>query len=115
MPALVSDDASGPLCMASGGFFAIRGSIQSMPQLRIDIETMMVVAAIGAAVLGAWFEGAFLLFLFSAGHALEHRAMDRARRVHRGARRQLRPEVARVRRGNEVVEVPVDEVPARRA
>ena len=28
----------------------------------------------------AWFEGAFLLFLFSAGHALEHRAMERARR-----------------------------------
>ncbi|KFE63570.1 heavy metal translocating P-type ATPase [Hyalangium minutum] len=97
------------LSMASGGFFAIRGSIQSIAQLRIDIETMMVVAAIGAAVLGAWFEGAFLLFLFSAGHALEHRAMDRARRSIE-ALGALRPEVARVRRGNEVVEVPVDKV-----
>ena len=97
------------LSMASGGFFAIRGSIQSIGQLRIDIETMMVVAAIGAAVLGAWFEGAFLLFLFSAGHALEHRAMDRARRSIE-ALGALRPEVARVRRGNEVVEVPVDKV-----
>jgi Cd2+/Zn2+-exporting ATPase len=97
------------LSMASGGFFAIRGSIQSIAQLRIDIETMMVVAAIGAAVLGAWFEGAFLLFLFSAGHALEHRAMDRARRSIE-ALGALRPDVARVRRGNEVVEVPVDKV-----
>jgi Zn2+/Cd2+-exporting ATPase len=97
------------LSMASGGFFAIRGSIQSIAQLRIDIETMMVVAAIGAAVLGAWFEGAFLLFLFSAGHALEHRAMDRARRSIE-ALGALRPEVARVRRGNEVVEIPVDKV-----
>lgn len=97
------------LSMASGGFFAIRGSIQSIAQLRIDIETMMVVAAIGAAVLGAWFEGAFLLFLFSAGHALEHRAMDRARRSIE-ALGALRPEVARVRRGNDVVEVPVEKV-----
>ena len=97
------------LSMASGGFFAIRGSIQSIAQLRIDIETMMVVAAIGAAVLGAWFEGAFLLFLFAAGHALEHRAMDRARRSIE-ALGALRPEVARVRRGNDVVEIPVEQV-----
>ncbi|HEY0093000.1 MAG TPA: heavy metal translocating P-type ATPase, partial [Archangium sp.] len=78
-------------------------------QLRIDIETMMVVAALGAAVLGAWFEGAFLLFLFSAGHALEHRAMERARRSIESLA-ELRPELARVRRGNEVIEVPVGEV-----
>lgn len=97
------------LSMVSGGFFAIRGSVQSIAQLRIDIETMMVVAAIGAAVLGAWFEGAFLLFLFSAGHALEHRAMERARRSIESLA-ALRPEVARVRRGNEVVELPVGEV-----
>jgi len=97
------------LSMASGGFFAIRGSVKSLLQMRIDIETMMVVAAVGAAVLGAWFEGAFLLFLFAAGHALEHRAMDRARRSIEslGA---LRPEVARVRRGGDVVEVPVGDV-----
>ena len=33
----------------------------------------------GAAVLGQWAEGAFLLFLFSLGHAGEHYALDRAR------------------------------------
>jgi Cd2+/Zn2+-exporting ATPase len=65
----------------------------------------MVVAALGAAVLGAWFEGAFLLFLFSLGHALEHRAMERARRSVEALAR-LRPTVARVRKGAEVVEVP---------
>ncbi len=108
VPALVPTIVWG-LSMASGGFFAIRGSFQSIAQLRIDIETMMVVAALGAAVLGAWFEGAFLLFLFSAGHALEHRAMERARRSIESLA-ELRPEVARVRRGNDVIEVPVGEV-----
>ncbi|MBL8739434.1 MAG: heavy metal translocating P-type ATPase [Myxococcales bacterium] len=97
------------LAIATGGFFAIRGTIQSARQLRFDIEMLMVVAALAAAVLGAWFEGAFLLFLFSLGHAFEHRAMERARRSVE-ALGQLRPEVARVRRGAEVVEVPVKTV-----
>jgi Cd2+/Zn2+-exporting ATPase len=41
----------------------------------------MLVAAAGAATLGAWAEGALLLFLFSIGHALEHYAMGRAKRA----------------------------------
>ena len=39
----------------------------------VDIETLMVLAGVGAGLLGAWFEGAFLLFLFSLAHALEDR------------------------------------------
>lgn len=97
------------LAIATGGFFAIRGTIQSARQLRFDIEMLMVVAALAAAVLGAWFEGAFLLFLFSLGHGFEHRAMERARRSVE-ALGKLRPEVARVRKGAEVVEIPVKKV-----
>ncbi|MFN8460911.1 MAG: cation transporter [Anaerolineales bacterium] len=44
-----------------------------------DTDGLMVVAAIGAAFLGEFAEGALLLFLFSLGHALEERALDRAR------------------------------------
>lgn len=47
--------------------------------LQFDIDILMLVAAIGAAILGAWREGALLLFLFSLGHALQHYAMGRAR------------------------------------
>lgn len=97
------------VAMATGGAFAIKGTLQSLRQFRVDIESLMVVAAIGAALLGAWFEGAFLLFLFALGHALEHRAMERARRAVE-ALGKLRPTVARVRRGADVVEVPVESV-----
>ena len=41
----------------------------------------MIVTAGGAAILGAWEDGALLLFLFSLGHALEHMAMERARKA----------------------------------
>ena len=44
----------------------------------------MIVAAAGAAALGEWAEGAFLLFLFAIAHAMEHYALDR------GARRDSR-------------------------
>ena len=61
-----------------------------------NIDLLMVVAALGAAILGQWVEGALLLFLFSLGHALEHYALGRARGAIR-ALAELAPQVARVR------------------
>jgi Cd2+/Zn2+-exporting ATPase len=97
------------LALIAGGFFAVRGALISLRQGVFDIETLMVLAAVGACFLGAWFEGAFLLFLFSLGHALEHRAMDKARRALEALGR-LRPETARVKRGDEISETPVRQV-----
>jgi len=97
------------LAMISGGFFSVRSALLSLRQGVFDIETLMVLAAVGAAFLGAWFEGAFLLFLFSLGHALEHRAMERARRAIESLGK-LRPETARVKRNGAVSEIPVGEV-----
>ncbi len=94
---------------AAAGFFPVRGALTSVKLLKFDIETLTVLAAVGAAVLGAWFEAGLLLFLFSLGHALEHRALERARRAI-DALGKLRPETARVRRDGELVEVPVGEV-----
>ncbi len=97
------------LALVSGGFFAVRGAALSLRQGIADIETLMVLAGTGAGLLGAWFEGAFLLFLFSLGHALEHRAMERARRAVE-ALGKLRPETARVKIGGEIKEVPAGKV-----
>ncbi|HYJ81162.1 MAG TPA: heavy metal translocating P-type ATPase, partial [Longimicrobiaceae bacterium] len=74
-----------------------------------SIDLLMLLAALGAAVLGEWAEGAFLLFLFSLAHALEHYALDRARGAIR-ALAELAPPVARVLRGGREVEVAVDQV-----
>lgn len=75
----------------------------------LDIDVLMLVAAAGAAALGAWAEGAFLLALFSFAHALEHLALDRARGAIR-ALAELAPPRARVLRDDVEVEVPVAEV-----
>jgi Cd2+/Zn2+-exporting ATPase len=50
-------------------------------EFRPDIDLLMLVAALGAASIGHPAEGAFLLFLFSLANALEHRAMERAKRA----------------------------------
>lgn len=97
------------LALLAGGFFAVRGAVLSLRQGIVDIETLMVLAGVGAGFLGAWFEGAFLLFLFSLGHALEHRAMERARRAL-DALGKLRPETAQLKVGGELKEVPVKQV-----
>lgn len=76
-------------------------------RLTFDIDLLMLVAALGAALLGEWIEGAFLLFLFSLAHALEHLALDRARGAIR-ALADLAPPMAIVRRDGWDVEVPVE-------
>ena len=91
---------------AFGGFFTIREAWDSVRAGRFEIDFLMIVAAVGAAFLGAWLEGALLLFLFSLGHALEHYAMGRARRAIE-ALGELAPETALVRRDGREMEVPV--------
>lgn len=70
----------------------------------------MVVAAVAAAVVGAPFEGAVLLTLFSISTTREHRALGRARRAVE-ALMALRPETAfRKSENGSVVEVPAAEL-----
>lgn len=90
-----------------GGYFTTIEAYHSLSRREFDIDFLMLVAAIGAAFLGAWFEGALLLFLFSLGHALEHHAMNRARKSI-AALADLAPPQALVRRDGELVEVPVE-------
>jgi Cd2+/Zn2+-exporting ATPase len=92
-----------------GGFFTLREAIDNLRLRRFEIDTLMLVAAAGAAALGAFAEGALLLFLFSLGHALEHYAMGRAKRAIE-ALAELAPPVATVRRASETTEIPVEEL-----
>ncbi len=89
-----------------GGYFTLKEAVGNLLKRRFEIDTLMLVAAAGAATLGEWAEGALLLFLFSTGHALEHYAMGRARRAIE-ALAKLAPEQATVRRGATTQDVPV--------
>lgn len=90
-----------------GGFFTGKEAIENLRARRFEIDTLMLVAAAGAAALGEWAEGGLLLFLFSLGHSLEHFAMGRARRAIE-ALAKLAPETAMVRREGRTEEVALD-------
>ena len=92
-----------------GGFYTLREALANLRARRFEIDSLMLVAAAGAAALGEWAEGALLLFLFSLGHGLEGYAMGRARRAIE-ALAELAPQTARVRRDGEEREVPVAEL-----
>jgi len=90
-----------------GGYYAMRDAWQSIRERQLDIDVLMIVAAIGAAALGQWVEGSLLLVLFSLGHALEHLAMDRARHAIE-ALADLAPKTALVLRDGRELEVAVE-------
>ena len=99
------------LVFLSGGVPTAWSALSSLYRQRIlDIDLLMITAAVAAAVVGAAFEGAVLLTLFSVSTTLEHRALGRARRAVE-ALMALRPETAS-RKGADgaVVEIPASEL-----
>jgi Cd2+/Zn2+-exporting ATPase len=92
-----------------GGWFTAKEAFENLRERRFAIDTLTLVAAIGAAALGKWAEGALLLFLFGIGHSLEQYAMGRARRAIE-ALAELAPDTATVRRDGSTQSIPVGEL-----
>ncbi|MCB0207194.1 MAG: cadmium-translocating P-type ATPase, partial [Anaerolineae bacterium] len=82
----------------AGGYYGVRKGLDELRHGVINIDLLMVLAAIGAAIIGDWREGAILLFLFSLSNTLQDYALGRSRRAIE-ALVKLRPEEALVRRG----------------
>lgn len=92
-----------------GSVYMIKDVAASLMKARFEIDFLMLAAAVGAAFLDRWSEGALLLFLFSMGHSLEHYALDKARRSIK-ALASLAPKSALVRREGVVTEIPVEDL-----
>lgn len=69
----------------------------------------MILAALGAAIIGQPAEGAVLLFLFSLSNTLQTYAMGRSRKAIEKLL-DLRPAIATVRRGSRLVSLPVEKL-----
>ncbi|PTV95949.1 heavy metal-(Cd/Co/Hg/Pb/Zn)-translocating P-type ATPase [Rhodobacter aestuarii] len=96
------------LVFLTGGVPAASRALEALIKERtLDIDLLMVIAAVAAAAVGAALEGAVLLTLFSLSTTLEHRAMGRTRRAIE-ALMELRPDRALKRVGESTQEVPVD-------
>lgn len=97
------------LAYLAGGFFGVQAGWQSLKERTIDVDLLMVLAALGAAFVGAPFEGAMLLFLFSLSNVLQAYAIDRTRRAINSLMR-LRPTQALCRREGVTKLLPVEQL-----
>ena len=101
--------ASYAVAYVFGGWYGLKGAVETLRHRAVDIDLLMIVAALGALSIGAPFEGAMLLFLFSLSNTLQHYAIGRSRRAIKSLV-EMRPDEAQVLRDGEEVTVPIDEV-----
>ena len=90
----------------AGGWDAAIETYGKLRRLSLDIHFLMLAVAVGAALIGAWWEGAALLFLFSLSDALEAMAMARTEREIRSLFREA-PKQALLVENGATREVPV--------
>jgi Cd2+/Zn2+-exporting ATPase len=93
----------------TGGYFGVVASIEALKEKTLNVDLLMLLAALGAAFVGSPAEGAMLLFLFSLSNTLQTYAMDRSRKAIQKLL-DLRPSVATVRRGSRLVTLPVEQL-----
>jgi Cd2+/Zn2+-exporting ATPase len=97
------------LSMAAGGWPIARAAVGALRLRALDMNVLMTLAALGAAAIGAYAEGAWVLVLFAVGTTLEAFALDRTRRAVEGLM-ELAPREARVLVGATEQTVPVEQV-----
>ena len=82
-----------------GGFAKAKEGIEeTLEDKKLNVELLMILAAIGSAAIGYWTEGAILIFIFAVSGALETYAMNKSHREI-SALMNLQPEEAWLVRG----------------
>lgn len=92
-----------------GGYNSAKTGLYGLRAWTFDMNFLMTVAVIGAAVIGEWGEAATVAFLFSFGNTLQTYTMDKTRQSIR-ALMELVPPEALVRRGGLELRLPVEDI-----
>ncbi|WKG02311.1 heavy metal translocating P-type ATPase [Mycolicibacterium sp. HK-90] len=71
-------------CYATGGWEPAWAGLQALRERTLDVDLLMILAAIGAASIGQVFDGALLIVIFATSGALEDVATTRTERSVRG-------------------------------
>lgn len=91
------------------GYKPVKSAYFALKSRSLDMNVLMSAAAIGAALIGEWFEGATVVWLFSLGTALQNRSIEQTRKSIRNLM-DLAPSEAWIKVGSELVKKPVEEV-----
>ncbi|AOZ93467.1 heavy metal translocating P-type ATPase [Paenibacillus crassostreae] len=98
------------IAYALGGWITAKEGIKTLIQERdLDVNLLMIAAALGAASIGYWNEGALLIFIFALSGALESYTMDRSKKDI-SSLMALKPETALRIENGDMVEVKIDQL-----
>ncbi|WP_270578406.1 heavy metal translocating P-type ATPase [Caldibacillus thermoamylovorans] len=98
------------LAYVIGGYFkAKEGITDTIHNKTLNVELLMVLAALGSAIIGYWEEGAILIFIFALSGALETYTMSKSRKEI-SALMSLQPEEAWLIKDGKEVKVAVEKL-----
>lgn len=97
------------MAIVIGGFNPAKSAFYAIKSGSLDMNVLMASAAIGAAFIGEWFEGATVVWLFALGNTLQNRSIERTRESIRSLI-NLTPSEATLKFGDQLIRKPVEEV-----
>ncbi|WP_429372263.1 heavy metal translocating P-type ATPase [Paenibacillus sp. DS2015] len=93
-----------------GGWVKAKEGVQTLIQEHdLDVNLLMIAAAMGAATIGYWNEGALLIFIFALSGALESYTMERSKKDI-SSLMALKPETAILIENGTMTEVPIGQL-----
>ena len=97
------------IAMVISGYKPVKSAFYAIKSRSLDMNVLMSAAAIGAALIGEWLEGATVVWLFAIGNYLQTKSIERTRNSIRNLM-DLAPPEAWVQVGSEIIKKPVEEI-----
>ncbi|MEK4485920.1 heavy metal translocating P-type ATPase [Psychrobacillus sp. FSL H8-0484] len=97
------------IAMVISGYKPVKSAFYALKSRSLDMNVLMSAAAIGAALIGLWLEGATVVWLFALGNLLQTKSIERTRNSIRNLM-DLAPSEAWVSVGTELIKKPVEEI-----
>ncbi|QCR34475.1 heavy metal translocating P-type ATPase [Lysinibacillus sp. SGAir0095] len=97
------------IAIVISGYKPAKSAFYAIKSRSLDMNVLMSAAAIGAALIGEWLEGATVVWLFAIGTYLQNKSIERTRDSIRKLM-DLAPPEAWVKVVNEIIRKPVEEI-----